>query len=162
MDRVSTKNVKAVSNPLSRGVAQPGRAPGSGPGGRRFKSSRPDHLPMTRAAASRRLPLPLDTPRTRAASCGAVRIHRLHLLFRGRVQGVGFRWFVSREARRLEIAGRVWNRGDGAVEVEAEGSRVTLEEFLGAIGKGPSSARVQDVTVEWSEGEPSHRGFEAS
>jgi acylphosphatase len=88
-------------------------------------------------------------------------VHRLHVVFRGRVQGVGFRWFVSREARRREIKGRVWNRADGAVEVEAEGARRTLEEFLAAIGEGPPSARVQDVTVDWTEGEPSHPEFES-
>jgi len=78
----------------------------------------------------------------------------------GRVQGVGFRWFVSHEARRLEIKGRVWNRADGGVEVEAEGGRAALGEFLEAIAKGPPSARVQDLTVDWTEGEPSHLEFE--
>lgn len=70
----------------------------------------------------------------------------------GRVQGVGFRAFVAREARRRRLAGIVWNRRDGAVELEAEGDRVELEAFASSVGRGSPGSRVSGVEVGWSEG----------
>ena len=67
----------------------------------------------------------------------------------GRVQGVGFRWFVLEEARRLGLRGWVANRGDGAVECTAEGSRGDLEAFLRALALGPISADVERVVPAW-------------
>ena len=87
-------------------------------------------------------------------------VHIVHLVIRGRVQGVGFRWFAQREARRLEVNGFVRNRADGAVEVEAEGDRASLERLVEALRLGPRSARVTDVDAHWSEGRARHRGFE--
>jgi acylphosphatase len=87
-------------------------------------------------------------------------MHLLHVVIRGRVQGVGFRWFAAREARRLEVSGVVRNRVDGAVEVEAEGDRSSLERLVEALRAGPRSARVESVDVEWSEGAARHSGFE--
>jgi acylphosphatase len=56
----------------------------------------------------------------------------------GRVQGVGFRYFVRALARELKLAGRVWNRRDGAVEIEAAGPEVTLAEFARRLlAEGP-------------------------
>jgi acylphosphatase len=72
----------------------------------------------------------------------------------GDVQGVGFRFFAEREARKLGLDGYVRNRYDGAVEVEAEGTASALEQFLSALRRGPRMARVQDVVVNWS----SYRG----
>jgi acylphosphatase len=69
----------------------------------------------------------------------------LHALVRGRVQGVGFRWFVRERARELGIRGWVRNRGDGAVEVEAEGDAGTLEQLRHCLWKGPSGAHVSAV-----------------
>lgn len=63
----------------------------------------------------------------------------------GRVQGVGFRWNTVRTARGLGLAGRVWNRSDGAVEVHASGAREALEEFEGWLQQGPPAASVQRV-----------------
>jgi acylphosphatase len=68
----------------------------------------------------------------------------------GDVQGVGFRFFAERQARRLGLDGWVRNRYDGAVEVEAEGSNAALEQFLNDLRRGPRAARVQDVKVSWS------------
>jgi len=53
-------------------------------------------------------------------------VERLEAVVRGYVQGVGFRAFVAREARRLALAGEVANRPDGRVEVTAEGARPLL------------------------------------
>jgi acylphosphatase len=85
---------------------------------------------------------------------------RARLVFRGRVQGVGFRFFVLREAERLGVAGRVANRPDGSVEAEGEAAREVLERWIAAIRGGPSHAEVRDVSVEWSEGPARHRGFQ--
>jgi acylphosphatase len=70
-------------------------------------------------------------------------------LVRGRVQGVGFRWFVEREAHILGIAGWVRNNADGAVEVLAQGTREQLNNLRGRLQQGPRAARVD--TVEESE-----------
>ena len=64
---------------------------------------------------------------------------------RGVVQGVGFRWFVMREARRLGLAGWVTNLGDGSVEVVAAGAAAALSELERALARGPSGAHVDAV-----------------
>jgi acylphosphatase len=66
-------------------------------------------------------------------------------LVRGRVQGVGFRWFVEREAHVLGIAGWVRNNADGSVEVLAQGSRDQLLGLRSRLRIGPRAARVDDV-----------------
>jgi len=73
-------------------------------------------------------------------------------LVRGRVQGVGFRWFVEREAHILQIAGWVRNNHDGSVEVLAVGTREQLAGLRSRLREGPRAARVDDV--EESEAEP--------
>jgi acylphosphatase len=74
---------------------------------------------------------------------------RLKAEIMGHVQGVGFRVFAEREARRHGLHGYVRNRYDGAVEVEAEGQASDLEQFLDALRQGPRLARVQDVRAGW-------------
>jgi acylphosphatase len=66
-------------------------------------------------------------------------------LVRGRVQGVGFRWFVEREAHLLGIAGWVRNNADGSVEVLAMGLRDQLLALQSRLRAGPRAARVDDV-----------------
>jgi acylphosphatase len=66
-------------------------------------------------------------------------------IVRGRVQGVGFRWFVEREAYLLAIAGWVRNNADGSVEVLAMGTREQLFGFQSRLRQGPRAARVDDV-----------------
>lgn len=84
---------------------------------------------------------------------------RLRLVFHGRVQGVGFRAFVLRHARELGVGGTVWNRADGGVEVEAEGTRDALALLLDALREGPAAARVTKLDTQWDEGAARHRGF---
>lgn len=64
---------------------------------------------------------------------------------RGRVQGVGFRWFVEREAHMLGIAGWVRNNSDGSVEVLAMGTRDQLLGLRSRLQQGPRASRVDDV-----------------
>src|SRR5215470_1333588 len=71
---------------------------------------------------------------------------------RGRVQGVGFRWFVEREAHILQIAGWVRNNPDGTVEVLAQGTRDQLSGLRSRLRDGPRASRVDNV--EESEAEP--------
>ena len=73
-------------------------------------------------------------------------------LVRGRVQGVGFRWFVEREAHILGIAGWVRNNADGTVEVLAMGTRDQLSGLRSRLHQGPRASRVDDV--EESEAKP--------
>ena len=66
-------------------------------------------------------------------------------IVRGRVQGVGFRWFVEREAHVLGISGWVRNNSDGSVEVLGQGSRDQLLGLRLRLRQGPRAARVDDV-----------------
>jgi len=66
-------------------------------------------------------------------------------LVRGRVQGVGFRWFVEREAHILGVVGWVRNNADSSVEVLAMGSREQLAALGSRLRDGPRAARVDDV-----------------
>lgn len=66
----------------------------------------------------------------------------------GHVQGVGFRHFTYRIAKRLNVKGYVRNAEDGTVEIHAEGDEETLEQFLTQVSRGPTMAVVTDVRVE--------------
>ena len=76
---------------------------------------------------------------------------RLHAFVEGRVQGVGFRYFVESRANLYGLKGWVRNLPDGRVEVVAEGDEILLKELLEDIKKGPSLARVDKVDVHWEE-----------
>lgn len=66
----------------------------------------------------------------------------------GRVQGVGFRWFVSREARRLKLVGWARNLSDGSVEVVAAGEETAIASLEQALNRGPSMSHVTGVEKE--------------
>jgi acylphosphatase len=82
-----------------------------------------------------------------------------HAVFRGRVQGVGFRAFVLRRAAELELAGSVRNRPDGVVEAEAFGREAELRRFVEALRVGPGHARVERADEEWFESAGAPEGF---
>jgi acylphosphatase len=71
----------------------------------------------------------------------------LHFLVQGRVQGVGFRWFVHREASGLDLRGWVRNTEEGEVEVVAAGSAEDLAALRAGLRRGPRGSRV-DRLVE--------------
>ncbi len=81
---------------------------------------------------------------------------------KGRVQGVGFRFWTVDVAESLGVNGWVRNCWDGSVEVEAEGAREVLEEFLKRLREGPSLAHVRDVEAEWGERAARYREFTIS
>ena len=71
---------------------------------------------------------------------------RIHAVVYGRVQGVGYRWFVREAAESFGLSGWVRNQGDGTVAVEAEGSREDLARFEELLKAGPGNpARVERI-----------------
>jgi len=92
-----------------------------------------------------------DRPMTRSPD-GPIALQARRYIVRGRVQGVGFRWFVEREAHTLGIAGWVRNNLDGSVEVLAMGTREQLAGLRSRLQQGPRAARVDNV--EESESRP--------
>lgn len=74
---------------------------------------------------------------------------RLHAVIVGRVQGVNFRYYTTRTARSLGLAGWIANRRDGTVETVAEGHPAELSQFLAFLQKGPPAASVSTVTCTW-------------
>ena len=75
-------------------------------------------------------------------------LRRQRLRVRGRVQGVGFRWFVQARARALGVTGWVQNLADGDVLCEAQAPAAALGAFAAELQKGPRHARVDAVDVE--------------
>jgi acylphosphatase len=72
----------------------------------------------------------------------------LHVIVHGRVQGVGYRWFVREHARRLGVVGWVKNRPDGTVEALAAGSGEAIDQLRRLLGEGPPGAavdRLEDI-----------------
>lgn len=90
----------------------------------------------------------------------AVHRRRLHAFVEGRVQGVGFRFFVRDVARRLGLKGWVRNLPDGRVEVVAEGPEGLLQEFLQRLQQGPRLAFVAQVRFTWQPATDEFQEFE--
>ena len=111
------------------------------------------------------MPAPVDRRTGRSLSPAA---QRLVATVRGFVQGVGFRWFVEREAARLGLDGWVANQPDGSVEVVAEGSDELLDQLVLQLWEGPPGSSVSEVHVRhepargnvvgFSIGSGAHRG----
>lgn len=84
---------------------------------------------------------------------------RINAFVSGRVQGVGFRYFVLKAAQPLAVHGWVRNLADGRVELMAEGSKADLDSLLSELEKGPSVSEVEDVEVVWGEARQEFTGF---
>ena len=85
---------------------------------------------------------------------------RMHIIYSGRVQGVGFRYTVKTVATGFEATGKVRNLLDGRVELVAEGARAELEEFRQAIRDAGMEHFIRMEEVNWSEATSEFRGFE--
>ena len=70
-----------------------------------------------------------------------------HVIVHGRVQGVGFRYFIQRTADRLSITGNIRNCPDSTVEIYAEGEVESMSEFLAEVARGPRMARVDHLDI---------------
>ncbi len=73
---------------------------------------------------------------------------RRHLVVRGRVQGVGFRWFARETAASLNLTGWVRNREDGSVETEAQGMQEAIDEFIKRLKTGNPAAQVDLIETK--------------
>ena len=85
---------------------------------------------------------------------------RAHLLASGLVQGVGYRYFVFNRAKTIGLVGYVRNVFSGEVEIEIEGDRSLIEEFIKEVKVGPRSSQVKDLKIEWLNGTESYKSFE--
>lgn len=74
--------------------------------------------------------------------------HRVHIIYSGNVQGVGFRFTTENIALRYGVNGFVRNMSDGDVEVVVEGDKKTLDELLHALG-GKMDGYISNARVEW-------------
>ena len=86
-------------------------------------------------------------------------IERLHAIVDGRVQGVGFRYFVRENAAALGLTGWVRNLWDDRVELMAEGSREQLERLLSFVRRGPRAAFVTQVKSDWQPASGEYKDF---
>ena len=77
----------------------------------------------------------------------------VHLIIKGKVQGVFYRATAKKEADKLSLSGWVQNTGEGNVEIVASGTQPALQALTDWCRKGPSRAKVTDVVVTRKEGE---------
>ncbi len=79
---------------------------------------------------------------------------------RGKVQGVGYRYFTKSKAHELGLTGWVRNLGDGSVEFLAKGRKETLEQFMHYLEAGPLGSRVEGLDHQWFQEPREFEGFE--
>jgi acylphosphatase len=76
---------------------------------------------------------------------------QLHVIVKGYVHGVGFRFFVLQSAKSRNLKGWVRNRMDGSVEVKAQGYASDLEILLSQLEKGPEMAQIMEIQKKWND-----------
>jgi acylphosphatase len=90
-------------------------------------------------------------------------MERALIFVRGRVQGVGFRWWTRARALELGLVGHARNLPDGRVEVSAQGERETVQQLVALLQEQPSTrsrpGRVTGVVVQWHPPRPAATGF---
>lgn len=84
---------------------------------------------------------------------------QVHLIIKGRVQGVFYREFTMRTARKLGLIGFVRNLPDETVEVVAEGDEEDLKKLIAECRKGPLMAHVKDIKIEYGKAEKEFDNF---
>ncbi len=86
-------------------------------------------------------------------------LHRKRLVVKGRVQGVGFRFYIIRLSENFNVAGYVRNILDDGVEIVAEGSPEQVESFITLAARGPSGSRVVEVKTYQEQPQGSYKSF---
>lgn len=84
----------------------------------------------------------------------------IHVIVHGHVQGVGFRYFVQKHAIALDVTGWVRNRGEGTVEIWAEGPRPTLDDLITRVERGPRHGLVRQTELNWYSPKDMFHGFD--
>ena len=87
---------------------------------------------------------------------------RAHIIVCGIVQGVGYRYFVMRQARRMELTGWVKNLPSGDVEIDVEGPRGLIESLIKELWTGNAWATVRNVDVRWDRYAGQYTGFDVA
>lgn len=82
-----------------------------------------------------------------------------HLIIKGLVQGVGYRWFASKSASSYNLNGWVKNLPNSSVEIQVYGDKGALNSFIKDLSRGPSFSKVTDVVVRWIEFESDYISF---
>ncbi|MBV2362582.1 acylphosphatase [Streptomonospora nanhaiensis] len=100
-----------------------------------------------------------STEGTHGAGGGADEGARLTAWVRGRVQGVGFRWWVRSRALELGLTGAATNLADGRVEVVAEGPRERCAQLLAHLRGGETPGEVTGVVERWENPRGAYSGF---
>lgn len=85
---------------------------------------------------------------------------KAHIVVSGIVQGVGYRYFVQRLGRKMDLAGWVKNLPTSQVEIEVEGPRGLIESLIQTLWTGNSWASVTDVQVDWKKFTGQYDGFD--
>ena len=83
----------------------------------------------------------------------------VHMTAHGRVQGVGFRFFVRAQAKASGVNGWARNLTDGTVEIHVEGEKEILLDFIKKIERGPAFGYVSELTIDWIEPENRYDSF---
>ena len=85
---------------------------------------------------------------------------RLEATVQGRVQGVGYRWFVRRNAARLGLVGWVANEASGSVRVVAEGDATSVDQLIVELHEGPPGAEIDRVDTTFQPPTGEFTGFD--
>ncbi|MBE7413312.1 MAG: acylphosphatase [Leptospiraceae bacterium] len=87
-------------------------------------------------------------------------IARAKIIVEGKVQGVGFRYFVLQKAQESRLKGFTQNLPSGEVETVVEGEKIFIEDFFKILQRGPSGSKVTNSSIRWEEPRNTFRTFE--
>ena len=89
----------------------------------------------------------------------AAELKTVHLIVKGTVQGIGFRFYTRRLGAGLGLRGLVRNLDNGDVEIEAEGDKQILQEFLNALRSGDMAGYIDDIQSDWPPYQDKYHDF---
>ena len=83
----------------------------------------------------------------------------VNIIIKGKVQGVGYRYFTLKKAQELHIIGWVKNQSDGTVALFGQGNKRNLELLIAILKQGPSFSKVDEVIVNWEHAQAEYIDF---